>query len=290
MSEKRSIRATVDWTIPAAAGVLVALFVLGILAPYVASDPTRIEMRRIQDGQAMYPPYPPSLDHPFGTDSLGRDILGRVLHALRTSFVVGVVVRGLAMIAGIVLGMLSGLSSDIVDNAITRLIDVMLAFPAILLAMTVAAILGPGLLSVCVALVLVAWPDVARLVRGRVFEIRAQAFVEASRSLGAGPWHIITRHIVPNCLGVIVVAFSVGIPGAIMYEAGLSFFGYGIQPPTPSLGSIIGDGRGYITTAPWLSAFPGLVLMLIVLSFNLLGDRLVDALDPRAELSTRVRP
>lgn len=254
---------------------------LALIAPLIASDPNQIEMRRIADGVNLSPPYSPSTKNLFGTDQLGRDIFSRVLFGLRSSLLVGVVVRGLTMLVGIIIGLFSGFFPGIIDNIVMRVTDIMLVFPVLLLAMTVTAILGPGLPTVCLALVLVSWPDVARLVRGQVLAIREKLFIEAARCSGVKNSRIIFRHILPNCFGEIVVAFSMGIPGAIMYEAGLSFFGYGIQPPTPSLGSIIANGRGYMINAPWYIGFPGIVLMLLVLSFNLLGDGLIDAFDAR---------
>ena len=268
-------------------GVILVFVFLAAFAPYIVADPTRIEMRREQDSQTVTPPFPPNPRNLFGTDQLGRDIFARVIFGLRTSLIVGILVRGLSMVAGTMLGLISGYFPKAVDDVIMRITDIMLAFPVILLAMTVTAVLGPGLVTVCVALALVAWPDVARLVRGQVLAIREQTYVEAARSVGAGNWRILLRHVLPNCMGPIIVAFSMGIPGAIMYEAGLSFFGFGIQPPTPSLGSIISDGRGYITVAPWYPGFPGLVLTLLVLSVNLVGDGLIDVMNPRAAKGTR---
>lgn len=269
------------------AGVILVFVLLAALAPLIVSDPTQIEMRRERDGETITPPFAPNARNLFGTDQLGRDIFARVVFGLRTSLIVGLLVRGLSMAAGTLLGLISGYFPTIVDSIIMRITDIMLAFPVILLAMTVTAVLGPGLLTVCLALALVAWPDVARLVRGQVLAIREQTYVEAARSIGAGHWRILLRHVLPNCMGPIIVAFSMGIPGAIMYEAGLSFFGFGIQPPTPSLGSIISDGRGYITVAPWYPGFPGLVLTLLVLSVNLVGDGLIDAMNPRAARGRR---
>ena len=263
-------------------GVILFLILLAALAPLIVSDPTQIEMRREVNGETVMPPYPPSQHNLFGTDQLGRDIFARVVYGLRTSLIVGILVRGLSMVAGTLLGLISGFFPRIVDDIIMRLTDIMLAFPVILLAMTVTAVLGPGLVTVCLALALVAWPDVARLVRGQVLAIKDQTYVEAARSVGAGNWRLLLRHVLPNCMGPIIVAFSMGIPGAIMYEAGLSFFGFGIQPPTPSLGSIISDGRGYITVAPWYPGFPGLVLTLLVLCVNLVGDGLIDVTNPRS--------
>ena len=269
------------------AGVILVFVLLAALAPFIVSDPTQIEMRRERDGETITPPFAPNARNLFGTDQLGRDIFARVVFGLRTSLIVGLLVRGLSMAAGTLLGLISGYFPTIIDSIIMRITDIMLAFPVILLAMTVTAALGPGLLTVCLALALVAWPDVARLVRGQVLAIRKQTYVEAARSIGAGNWRILLRHVLPNCMGPIIVAFSMGIPGAIMYEAGLSFFGFGIQPPTPSLGSIISDGRGYITVAPWYPGFPGLVLTLLVLSVNLVGDGLIDAMNPRAARGRR---
>lgn len=264
------------------AGVILLFVLLAVFAPYIVTDPTQIEMRRDQDGETLRPPFPPSRLNLFGTDQLGRDIFARVVYGLRTSLIVGILVRGISMIAGVLLGLISGFFPRYVDDLIMRITDIMLAFPVILLAMTVTAFLGPGLVTVCFALALVAWPDVARLVRGQTLAIREQTYVEAARCLGAGSRRILLRHVLPNCMGPIIVAFSMGIPGAIMYEAGLSFFGFGIQPPTPSLGSIISDGRGYITVAPWYPGFPGLVLTILVLSVNLVGDGLIDVMNPRA--------
>lgn len=267
-------------------GVILVFVLLAVFAPFIVSDPTQIDMRREQDGETITPPFAPNSRNLFGTDQLGRDIFARVVFGLRTSLIVGILVRGLSMAAGTMLGLISGYFPKAVDDVIMRITDIMLAFPVILLAMTVTAVLGPGLVTVCVALALVAWPDVARLVRGQVLAIREQSYVEAARCVGAGNWRILLRHVLPNCMGPIVVAFSMGIPGAIMYEAGLSFFGFGIQPPTPSLGSIISDGRGYITVAPWYPGFPGLVLTLLVLSVNLVGDGLIDVMNPRAARGT----
>ncbi len=285
--------ATFDWRrfrqarLPLAGlGVILVFVLLAGFAPFIVSDPTQIEMRREQDGETITPPFAPNPRNLFGTDQLGRDIFARVVFGLRTSLIVGILVRGLSMVAGTMLGLISGYFPKAVDDVIMRITDIMLAFPVILLAMTVTAVLGPGLVTVCVALALVAWPDVARLVRGQVLAIREQAYVEAARCVGAGNWRILLRHVLPNCMGPIIVAFSMGIPGAIMYEAGLSFFGFGIQPPTPSLGSIISDGRGYITVAPWYPGFPGLVLTLLVLSVNLVGDGLIDVMNPRAARGT----
>lgn len=255
---------------------------LAIFGPSFLVDPTIVEMSREVDGTVMRPPFAPNPKNIFGTDQLGRDIFSRSVTGLRTSLIVGLVVRGITMVVGVVIGLLAGYFGGIFDEIVMRLTDIMLVFPALLLAMTISAVLGTGFFTLCLALVLVAWPDVARLVRSQTISIKEEVYVEAARAVGVPRWRILFRHILPNCLGPIIVSFSMGIPGAIMYEAGLSFFGFGLRPPIPSLGNIIADGRGYITVAPWYPGFPGLLLTLLVLSFNLLGDGLVDALNPKS--------
>ena len=263
---------------------IVILAIVGLLAPVIApKDPTEIEIFRDVGGEIVNPPFPPSVENWFGTDQLGRDIFSRVLYAIRTSLVIGLLVRGGVMIVGVCLGLIAGYLPGVVAKATMRLTDVMLAFPALIIAMAVTAILGPSLSTVIIALVLVGWPDVTRLVYGQTLGIRASDYVVAARALGANNVRIIARHILPNIASPIIVAFSMGIPGAIMYEAGLSFFGFGIQPPMPSLGLIISDGRGYMTVAPWYTIFPGLTLVAIVLAFNFLGEGLIDVLDPRSK-------
>lgn len=261
--------------------VIVLLIVFAVIGPYFASSPTQIQMARLVNGSMHFAPFPPSPQNFFGTDQLGRDIFSRVLYGLRTSLEIGLLVRGLTIIAGTILGIIAGYTGGIADSAIMRTVDILYAFPVILLAMAITAVTGPGFNTIVLALVIVSWPDVARLTRSQALSLRQAPYAEAARALGASTTHIMSHHIVPNMLDTVVVAFSIGVPGAIMYEAGLSFFGFGIQPPDPSLGSIIADGRGYITSAWWYPLFPGLVLVLITVSFNLLGDGLARALDPR---------
>jgi ABC-type dipeptide/oligopeptide/nickel transport system permease subunit len=263
---------------------IILLAIVGLFAPVIApKDPTEIEIFREVGGEIVNPPFGPSAENWFGTDQLGRDIYSRVLYAIRTSLLIGILVRGGVMIVGICLGLIAGYLPGMVAKATMRITDVMLAFPALIIAMAVTAILGPSLSTVIIALVLVGWPDVTRLVYGQTLGIRAAEYVVAARALGANNFRIISRHILPNIVNPIIVAFSMGIPGAIMYEAGLSFFGFGIQPPMPSLGLIISDGRGYMTVAPWYTIFPGLTLVSIVLAFNFLGEGLIDILDPYSE-------
>ena len=266
---------------PIAISLIVLFIVVAVLAPLIAPyDPLEIQSWRVIAGERTYPPFPISTEHWFGTDQLGRDIFSRVIYGLRTSLFVGLVARGLSMLVGVALGLLAGYLGGAIETTIMRATDISLAFPPLLLAMIVTAVLGPSIWTVCAAIVLVGWPDVTRLVRSQVLTIKREVYVEAVKAIGAGNPRIILQHVLPNCLGPILVAFSMGIPGAVMYEAGLSFFGLGVQPPTPSLGSIIADGRGYIMFAPWYSLFPGIVLSLFVLSFNIIGDALIDKLDP----------
>lgn len=264
--------------------VLILIFVLlSLCAPMIpALDPEAIESRREIGGETVLPPYAPSVRNLMGTDQLGRDIFARVLYGIRVSLVVGVAARGLTMLLGVTLGVVSAYYGGWVDALIMRVTDIFLAFPVMLLAMVITLILKPSLMTVCVAIMLVGWPDVTRLIRGQALKLKNKDYVRASRALGARDSWIILRQILPNCLSLIIVSFSMGVPGAIMYEAGMSFFGYGIQAPTPSLGNMIADARGYMTVCPWYILFPGLALALIVVAFNIFGDGLNDALDPYA--------
>ena len=264
-------------------GMIVLFVILAVIAPLIpALDPEAIESRRIVDGETILPPYPPSLQNIMGSDQLGRDIFSRVLYGVRVSLLVGVVARGLTMLLGVTLGVVSAYYGGWVDALIMRITDIFLAFPVMLLAMVITLILGPSLMTICIAIMLVGWPDVARLIRGQALKLKNKDYVRASRALGASGLWIIVKQILPNCLSLIIVSFSMGVPGAIMYEAGMSFFGYGIPAPAPSLGNMISDARGYMTVCPWYILFPGIALILIVVAFNIFGDGLNDALDPYA--------
>ncbi len=261
--------------------VIVILVAFAVVGPYFAASPTQIQMERMVGGSMSFAPFSPGFRNLFGTDQLGRDIFSRVLYGLRTSLEIGILVRGVTIVLGAFLGLVAGYARGIADTVTMRIVDILYAFPVILLAMAITVVMGPGFKTIVIALVLVSWPDVARLTRSQTLSLRQAPYVDAARAIGASTPRIISRHIIPNMLDTLVVTFSIGVPGAIMYEAGLSFFGFGIQPPNPSLGSIIADGRGYITSAWWYPLFPGLVLVLITISFNLLGDGLARALDPR---------
>ncbi len=223
----------------------------------------------------------PSWAHPFGLDELGRDILARLLVGARVSLFVGLVVVTVSSGVGLVLGSIAGYAGRPLDDLISRLMDVLLAFPGILLAIALVAVLGPSLGNVVLALTVIGWVPYARLVRGQVLRTRELEFVQAARALGAGTTRILWRHIVPTTIPALLVQATLGMAGAIISEASLSFLGLGVQPPTPSWGNMLNGGRAHLLDAPHLTLFPGLAIALLVLGFNFLGDGLRDALDPR---------
>ena len=224
---------------------------------------------------------PPSRVHWLGTDSKGRDILARIVHGARISLAVGVSASALSLVIGTFFGMAAGYYGGRADLVLSQVFDVFLAFPALLLAIGISAVMPPGLLSAMLAITLVSWAGFARLVRGITLSLKEQAYVEASRALGASTARILLRHILPNALPLLLVAASLRVGGFILLEAALSFLGLGVQPPTPTWGSMISLSRAYIHAAPWMVIFPGLAISVTVISFNLLGDYLRDRLDPR---------
>ena len=224
---------------------------------------------------------PPSPEHWLGTDSLGRDIASRILYGARISLVIGVVVVGSAGVFGTFVGLIAGYAGGLVDEALMRLTEVFLAFPALILAMAIAGALGPSLTNAIIAIAAVTWAVYARLTRGQILSLRRREFVEAARAMGASRMRIILRHLLPNALAPLMVQASFDMGASIIAAAGLSFIGFGAQPPTPEWGVMISEGRNFINTQPWLSLFPGLAILFAVGSFNLLGDGLRDAFDPR---------
>jgi peptide/nickel transport system permease protein len=262
---------------PALPGLVVAtVFVLAaLLAPWVApADPNQTVF-----AEALQPP---SSAHWLGTDDLGRDQLSRVIYGLRASLQVGLLAVALAMAVAVPLGLLAGYFRRWFDPAVSRLTDTLLAFPFLVLAVGLAAILGPSLLNATIAIGIAEIPRPLRVMRGETISLREEDYVEAAVANGASDLVILGRHILPNALSALIVLATVAIPLAIIDEAVLSFLGLGVQPPTPSLGVMLASAQQFITQAPWLAVFPGLVIVLAALSFNLIGDGLRDALDPRA--------
>jgi peptide/nickel transport system permease protein len=224
----------------------------------------------------------PSAAHPFGLDELGRDILARVLAGARISFFVGLVVVFVSASIGTALGAVAGYFGGTLDEAISRVIDTLLAFPGMLLSIALVAVLGPSLANVLFAMAAVGWVSYARLVRGQVLKAREFDYVQAARALGAQTPRLLWRHVIPSAIPAVVVQATLGMAGAIIGEAALSFLGLGVQPPTPSWGTMLNGGRAHILDAPHLTLFPGLAIALLVLGFNFLGDGLRDRLDPRS--------
>jgi ABC-type dipeptide/oligopeptide/nickel transport system permease subunit len=258
-------------------GTIVLLALMALAAPLVAGhDPFGIDL--INSLQ------PPSPQHWFGTDIQGRDVWARLVYGARVSLSVGIISQGIALSLGVILGLLSGYYGKWVDELVMRLADVTLAFPTLLLLIALVAALQPSLPVVFATIGLVGWAGMARLVRGQVLVVRELEFVQAEQALGAGDIRILIRHILPSVVAPVVIAATLGVAGAIMAESSLSFLGLGVQPPTPSWGAMIADGRDLyqLRHAPWTSVFPGLAIGAAVLGFNLLGDALRDALDPRA--------
>jgi len=257
-------------------GVLVGVLVLAAaLAPVIAPfDP----VRDADLNNYLRAPGAPFL---LGTDMFGRDVFSRVIYGARVSLGVGIAVQASALAIGVTLGLLAGFFGGRVDQLIMRLTEVVFAFPGLLFAIAIMAVIGPSLYNVFLALGLVSWTSLARVVRGQVLSLKEQEYVEAARAVGASNARIIARHILPNTLAAVTVLVTLGIGGAILAEAGLSFLGLGAQPPEPSWGSMLSAGRDYLLQAPWLSVYPGLAIFLTVMGFNLLGDGIRDLLDPR---------
>lgn len=258
------------------AGLILVVVVLaaGVLAPVLTPyQPNEIQMEAALQ--------PPSRAHWLGTDTFGRDIASRLLYGARFSLEVSVLSRLIAIALGTVLGLCAGYFGGKLENVIMRLADVTLAYPGLLLLIAVMAAVGPSKVALFVALGVVGWANVARLVRSQVLSLKEREFVVAVRSLGAGHFKVIFQHLLPNCVTQLIVIFSMGLGAAIMAESSMSFLGLGVQPPNASWGSMISSGLDFLRTAPWLSLAPGVVITLTVLGFNLLGDALRDLLDPK---------
>jgi peptide/nickel transport system permease protein len=257
-------------------GAVLILFLalIAVFAPYIAPhDPIEINLKERL--------LAPNMEYPLGTDNLGRCMLSRIIYGARISLQIGIIVVGITSVIGITLGMIAGYYGGVLDELIMRGVDILLVFPGIILALVIAGILGPGLFNVMLALAIVGWTGYARVVRGVVLSVKEKEYVESARALGVGDWYIITRHILPSCVAPIIVIATLGMAYVILAAAALSFLGLGAQPPTPEWGSMLNNGKNFMRTAPHLTIFPGLAIMITILAFNFLGDGLRDALDPR---------
>lgn len=258
------------------AGIISFLAAVALFAPWLAPyDPQAIDTWHILAS--------PAPVHWFGTDALGRDCLSRMIYGARISLLVGLVAVGLATVIGALLGALAGYLGGWIDGLIMRAVDVMLCFPTIFLIMAVIAFLDPSIWNIMIVIGLTSWMGVARLVRAEFLSLRQREFVLAARVLGASDARIVFSHILPNALAPVLVSATLGVGGAILTESALSFLGIGVQPPTPSWGNMLTEGKDNLEIAWWLSVFPGLAILTTVLGYNLLGEGLRDALDPRVQ-------
>lgn len=256
------------------------LFIVGtmslaaLLAPLIAPyDPTQINVEAILQ--------PPSSTYLLGTDNLGRDVFSRLLYGARISLWVGFVAVGISLVIGVLLGLIAGYFGRLIDEVIMRFVDVMLCFPSFFLILAVIAFLEPSLTNIMIVIGLTSWMGVARLVRAETLSLREREFVNAARLGGAGTWRLLLVHILPNAMPPVLVSATLGIAAAILTESALSFLGLGVQPPTPSWGNILMEGKDVMGIAYWLSIFPGLSILITVLGYNLLGESIRDLLDPR---------
>jgi peptide/nickel transport system permease protein len=256
-------------------GIIVVTVFAAVLGPWlVPHDPDVQSLAHRLAG--------PSWAHPLGLDELGRDILARLVSGARISLGVGLTVVSISACVGILVGAVAGYAGGLVDAIIGRFMDVLLAFPGILLAIALVAVLGPSLTNVVLALVVIGWVGYARVVRGQVLKVRELEYVQAARALGAPVWRILWQHVIPPTLPAVTVQATLGMAGSIIAEASLSFLGLGVQPPTPSWGTMLDAGRAHIFDAPHLTLIPGLAIATLVLGFNFVGDALRDRIDPRA--------
>jgi len=254
-------------------GIVAVMFLVALLAPAIGKDPAAIDVTK-----SLLSPQP---EYPMGTDDLGRDVLARIMYGARISLLVGFVAVGIATLVGIVLGALAGFYGGWVDTIVMRFVDIMLCFPSFFLILAVIAFLEPSIWNIMIIIGLTSWMGVARLVRAEFLSLRERDFILAARSLGASDARLILRHILPNALSPVLVSATLGVAGAILVESALSFLGIGVQPPTPSWGNMLIVGKQTLGEAWWLSVFPGLAILLTVLGYNLLGEGIRDALDPR---------
>ena len=254
--------------------LVLGLFAVALLARWLAPyDPDFIDLKQVL--------MPPSPAHLLGTDTLGRDVLSRIIFGARVSLLVGFVAVGIATLIGLLVGALAGYYGGVLDQILMRLVDLMLCFPTIFLILAVIAVLGPSIWNIMAVIGLTGWMGVARLVRAEFLSLREREFVVAARALGASDVRLIWRHLLPNALTPVMVSATLGVAGAILVESSLSFLGLGVQPPTPSWGNMLTMGKDNIEIAWWLSVFPGLAILVTVMSYNLLGEGIREAIDPR---------
>ncbi len=255
-------------------GVIIILSLVAIFAPFISThDPTEINIKDALLG--------PSPLHFLGTDQLGRDIFSRMIYGSRVALSIGLVAVGIAAIIGLLLGSIAGFYGGWIDSLIMRFVDIMLCFPRFFLILSVVAIVGPNIFNVMVIIGLTGWMGIARLIRAEILSLKSRDFISASRALGASNFYIIFRHLIPNGIGPVLVSFVFGVAGAILTEAGLSYLGLGVQPPKPSWGNILFEGRAVLGVGWWMILFPGLAILISVLSFNLFGEGLRDIINPR---------
>ncbi len=255
------------------AGIVLVMFVMAAAASCISADPAAIDV-----SQSLLPP---SMAHPLGTDDLGREVLVRMLYGARISLLVGFVAVGISTLIGIILGALAGYYGGWVDALVMRFVDIMLCFPTFFLILAVIAFLDPSIWNIMIVIGLTSWMGVARLIRAEFLSLRQRDFVLAAQALGASDLRLIFRHILPNAMSPVLVSATLGVAGAILTESALSFLGIGVQPPTPSWGNMLIVGKQTLGSAWWLSVFPGLAILITVLGYNLLGEGVRDALDPR---------
>ena len=258
------------------AGIIILLILIAVFAPQITpQDPTHIN---IKDALLS-----PSVEHPLGTDTLGRDLFSRMAYASRIALLIGFIAVGLAALIGLFLGSIAGYFGGRADSFIMRFADIMLCFPRFFLILAVIAVVGPSIFNVMVIIGLTGWMGMARLIRAEILSLKTRDYISASKALGANDFFIIVRHLIPNGIGPVLVSFVFGVAGAILTEAGLSFLGLGVQPPNPSWGNILMEGKAVLGIGWWVILFPGLAILITVLAFNLLGEGLRDLLNPRIE-------
>lgn len=256
------------------AGILIFFILAALFAGYIAPhDPEKANLElRLKE---------PCREYPFGTDHLGRCILSRIIFGARVSLLVGLLVVSSSFVLGLAIGTLSGYYGGWLDEMVMRIVDAFLAFPSLLLALGIAGLFGAGFMNLVIALITVDWAGYARLARGSVLTVKEQDYIKAAKGLGAGDMHVILRHVIPNIISPLIVMATIGMGYVILSAAGLSFLGFGVQPPTPEWGSMLSEGKTYIRSVPYIMIFPGIAIMLTVMAFNYLGDELRDLLDPR---------